>query len=157
MPMLTVRLSDEEHARLKMLAGTGSVASRVKGWITAPPSDAVGQAVARANAHAQCDAKIAELEAEVARLRAGKPWPPPQRVPLSSLAEADPEANRLEVKMWDAAAKLAPKPSFLAAPDDDCHTCLHDRHANAHVYGPCQAWVASRRRCLCGDFDLGFE
>jgi len=48
------------------------------------------------------------------------------------------------------------KPSFLAAPDEDC-VCGHDRHAY-HVSGACGAWV-NRKRCDCQGFmaDLHFE
>lgn len=43
------------------------------------------------------------------------------------------------------------------APDDDCHRCGHDRHSSQHVYGVCQAVVVRGKRCLCDDYDLGFE
>lgn len=49
------------------------------------------------------------------------------------------------------------KPSFLAAPDEDC-VCGHDRHAY-HLTGPCTAFIRPKTKCPCPEFmaDLGFE
>ena len=69
-----------------------------------------------------------------------------------------PGSDRLLDHYPDAPQRplVKPKPSFLAAPDDDCSKCSHDRHSSQHVYGPCQAWVG-KRRCLCQNYDLGFD
>ena len=105
--------------------------------------------------HAACDAQIADLRriaseraAEVTRLNAR----------LAAVIGADTEKLRLEAERQPAplVAAYLQKPTFLAAPDEDC-VCGHDRHAY-HVSGACGAWV-NRKRCSCQGFmaDLHFE
>jgi hypothetical protein len=160
MPMLTVRLSDEEHARLKQEAGSGSVAALVKRWIAANPKQLgvttpLDGATSRAvSVHAACDRRIALLDAEVRRLTGllstANPLPDP--VPVT--------VQNSEVLPTVVPPSAAPKPSFLAAPDEDC-VCGHDNHAY-HLSGACGAWISvngRRQRCPCPSFqrDLGFE
>lgn len=40
---------------------------------------------------------------------------------------------------------------FLSAPDDDCASCGHDRHAY-HLGGVCTCPVGPRRKCGCPAF-----
>jgi hypothetical protein len=112
------------------------------------------KAYAPLNVHAACDAQIADLRriaseraAEVTRLNAR----------LAAVIGADTEKLRLEAERQPAplVAAYLQKPTFLAAPDEDC-VCGHDRHAY-HVSGACGAWV-NRKRCSCQGFmaDLGF-
>lgn len=71
------------------------------------------------------------------------------------VAAAD-EAGPRGLPQADDEYRLSSRPTFLAAPDDDC-VCGHDRHAY-HLGGGCNAYVG-RKRCPCSGFmaDLGFE
>ena len=60
MPLLTVRLSDEQFAALRAQAG-GNVSALVKSWIAAAP---------KALDHRACDRVIAERDATISELRA---------------------------------------------------------------------------------------
>lgn len=62
MPLLTVRLTDEDYAALKSLAGGSSMAELVRSWIAADPDD---QRIELGNAYV----RIAELSDEVKVLK----------------------------------------------------------------------------------------
>jgi hypothetical protein len=47
------------------------------------------------------------------------------------------------------------RPSFLAAPDDDCLACEHDRQAY-HLDGRCTFPVGRRQQCGCPGFVAAF-
>ena len=104
--------------------------------------------------HAACDRKIANLTAEVRRLNGLVMVYQPVYEGMR-----DAPGNAAVAQTMLASETLLPvtvsKPSFLAAPDEDC-VCGHDRHAY-HVSGACGAWV-NRKRCDCQGFmaDLGF-
>ena len=108
-----------------------------------------------ADVHAACDQKIANLTAEVRRLNGLVMVYQPVYEGMR-----DAPGNAAVAQTMLASETLLPvtvsKPSFLAAPDEDC-VCGHDRHAY-HVSGACGAWV-NRKRCSCQGFmaDLHFE
>ena len=112
------------------------------------------KAYAPLNVHAACDAQIAALTAEVRRLNGLVMVYQPVYEGMR-----DAPGNAAVAQTMLASETLLPvtvsKPSFLAAPDEDC-VCGHDRHAY-HVSGACGAWV-NRKRCSCQGFmaDLGF-
>jgi len=112
------------------------------------------KAYAPLNVHAACDQKIAALTAEVRRLNGLVMVYQPVYEGMR-----DAPGNAAVAQTMLASETLLPvtvsKPSFLAAPDEDC-VCGHDRHAY-HVSGACGAWV-NRKRCSCQGFmaDLGF-
>ena len=94
---------------------------------------------------------------------AARPETTTPRVPLPPHMDVAGFCQRDGLKWPCTAALLAPpeviqpRPSFLAAPIDECAACGHDRQS-FHLAGPCQA-PAGRRRCGCEPFveDLGFE
>jgi hypothetical protein len=109
--------------------------------------------------HLQCDATIARLEAEVRRLK-------------DALAHTPAYGLRAVVEDPHAAGAVVPeelipeprrtirreqKPSFLAAPDDDC-VCGHEGHAY-HTAAGCSAFIRPKVKCPCKGFmaDMGFE
>jgi hypothetical protein len=94
------------------------------------------------NVHAACDKRIALLERRLADCAASQ-----RETFIATVHEAAAMAG----------VSRATLPGFLAAPDDDCPSCGHDRHVYNHLRGPCQCPVAPRRKCLCNDYDLGFE
>jgi hypothetical protein len=98
----------------------------------------------------QKDLRIAELEAEVARLEfaAATVHLLPEEVAI--LGGTHTTSNEV---------RTTQKPGFLAAPDEDC-VCGHDRHTY-HLGGACSAWLPrhGKTKCPCPGFmaDLGFE
>lgn len=74
----------------------------------------------------------------------------------SSSEGAGPAQSGAGVPTVLAPGPLAPppepvRPSFLAAPDDDCLACGHDRQ-NWHLTGRCMAPVGRRNVCACPAF-----
>lgn len=85
--------------------------------------------------HAACDARIADLETEIRRLTAG--------VNVGSLVARPPTPSMV-------VSRATSKPSFLAAPDDDCSVCGHDRHT--YHLGVCTCPTGPKARCGCPAF-----
>jgi len=110
MPLLTVRLTDDEHRDLKALAEGSSMAQLVKGWI------------ARAYASVDTPVDTSTPRRELSGLTLNTLPNPPR-----------------------------PRPSYVAAPDDDCMACHHDRQSY-HLNGVCTAAVTYRGRCGCPAF-----
>lgn len=125
---------------------------------TRPSSQDPQVAVKPVNIHAACDAQITGLTAEVRRLNSLVMVYQPV---YEGMRDAPGNAAVAQT-MLSMASELPvtvsreTKPSFLAAPDEDC-VCGHDRHAY-HLAGTCSASVG-RRKCPCVGFqsDLGFE
>lgn len=160
MSLLTVKLNDIEHDRLRHMAAERgvSMAELVKGWIREDRG-------ARDKAHVQCDRRIAELESALGRQVSTN------KVDTStSLGAALAETRALAVNQDEAevaaAAEAAvqdvrsgppyplapalisvPRPAFLAAKVDDCVSCGHEWHSNED--GGCKAAKGPRDRCGC--------
>jgi hypothetical protein len=99
----------------------------------AAAAEGAHEAPKAADPHAQCDARIAELEAEVARLRAGVAQPARVDSPVDTSTPSTPR------RQLTSAQRVA---AGLAAPDDDCVACGHDRQG-MHMSRP-------DGRCRCG-------
>lgn len=98
--------------------------------------------------HAACDARIAELEAEVRRLRRQVSTPAVDTSTVPGL-----EIHGIAAQGGTAGmAQTDPihRPAFLAAPDDDCAACGHDRHRWVQD-GVCKAPIG-RGTCGCKEF-----
>lgn len=145
--LFNVRLSDEEYALLGRVSTERgmSMSALVKDWVNRAPVLLTMEDVADSGkAHLQCDERIADLEGQVKRL-SGK-TPVSQGLDTSSGLSAPVPAS-------NAVSGLTPakiRPSFLAAPDDDCGACGHDRQL-FHLDGACKAPAphTKTRRCGC--------
>lgn len=150
MGLLTAKLPDGEHEALRRLASERgvSMAELIRQWIKAAPGIAP-----RDKSHAACDQRIAELEARLRR-QVSTPAVDTSTVPgleVHGIAEQGGTAGMEQ-------ADPIHRPAFLAAPDDDCAACGHDRHRWVQE-GVCKAPTfyesAGRRRetpCGCTDF-----
>jgi hypothetical protein len=129
MPMFTARLDDREMARMRELAAGAPLAALLRRWIA-------GGVAFNVEPHAACDSRIRELEAEVGRLRGGTVIHAPVDSPVDVSTPSTP------VTAAAAARAHTGRPAFLAAPDDDCVACGHDRQ-EMHMSRP-------DGKCRCG-------
>ena len=188
MPMLTVKLTDEEMAALRGLAAGRPMSDLVRDWIrggqavyTPPDAEGTlgldttgGHAVDRVDTSTKvrptencrtCDltypagtehrctdgwtpetspwstredgAAVFDVERQAKRFEEGL------QAPLTPILTGHPDGS---VQFHDGR-----KPGFLAAPDDDCAACGHDRQAY-HLDGICRMPTGPRSRCGCPAF-----
>ena len=165
--IFNVRLTDEEYAALGRVSEERglSMSALVKDWIVRTPVRATLDDMA-GKAHAQCDAEIERLRAELAQKT---PVLPPLDMSPDYAAldrELQAEIHAVRVLVPDGQSSYVPAldglsgtqttkrhtvPPFLAAPDDDCKACGHDRQSY-HLAGTCAFPLDRRHRCGCPQF-----
>ena len=155
--LFTARLSDTEYRAFQEKASGSSMAELLRGWIRDAPE------ASPASVHRACDEQITSLQREVDRLRrqVSTPAVDTSTVPgleIHGLLDLAAEAGAAIVggQLYDSRGITrdwgvhGTRPSFVAAPDDDCAACGHDRHRWVQE-GVCKAPVG-RGTCGCTDF-----
>lgn len=134
--LFTAKLDEEDIEAMRRLAGGRPMAELLRGWIR------VGQAVYTP----PDDTGTLGLDTAVDR--------PVDRVDTSTAADltfvVDTHGSRDKA---DWTPRQVRRPSFLAAPDDDCAACGHDRQSyHLTADGTCAFPTAPRSRCGCPAF-----
>lgn len=134
--MLTVKLTDDEMAALRALAAGRPMSDLVRDWIRGgrtvytPPGEADTLGLDTTGGHAV------------------------DRVDTSTKARpivAEGSLGAIAAVQGIHRSSHVPRPSFLAAPDDDCAACGHDRQFY-HLGDKCSYPMTTRARCGCPAF-----
>ena len=77
----------------------------------------------------------------------GPPPVAPVKTPVQDTQDMSREIT--DVKLYTVGVTRKPMPSYLAAPDEACASCTHERH-EWHLETPCRYPVGPRgRKCGC--------